>query len=96
MSEISREDFERLSDCSSSINLKLSFWFDDDHFETGEEVQEIVNFCESGEMNEFTAACVDEFLILIHEHFFNPPYQSPLGHIDRPMGITMDSHVTYD
>jgi hypothetical protein len=96
MSDIARENLERLNDCASSISIKLSFWFDDDYFENDEEVQEIVNYCESGEMDEFTDAVVDEFLVLIHQHFFDPPYQSPMGSINRPMGITLDSHISYD
>ncbi len=96
MSDITREGLDRLHDCATSISMKLSFWFDEDHFESDEEIQEIINFCESGEMDEFTDACIDEFLNMMHEHFFDPPYQSPLGSIDRPLGVTLDSHISYE
>jgi len=96
MTSPSAANIERLAECLTAINLKLSFWFDQDHFETDEEVEEVIHYCESGEMDEFTDTCVDEFLSMIHEHFFDPPYQSPLGHVDRPMGVTLDSNITYD
>jgi hypothetical protein len=96
MSEISQHNLERLSDCGMSINLKLSFWFDQDYFETDDEAEETIHYTESGELGEFTDACVDEFLTLIHEHFSNPPYSSPLGSIEQPMGIILDTNVTYD
>ena len=43
MSQISKESMEKLQDLASSINVKLTFWFDDDHFETEEEVLELIN-----------------------------------------------------
>ena len=96
MTSPSASSVERLSECMTAISLKLSFWFDQDYFETDEEIEEVIHYCESGEMDEFTDACIDEFLSMIHEHFFDPPFQSPLGNIDRPMGIILDSHITYD
>jgi|TARA_B110001454_G_C12442180_1_gene318333 hypothetical protein len=96
MSEISQHNLERLDDCLSAINLKLSFWFDQDHFETDDEIEEIIHYVESGELGEYTDACIDEFLTMMHEHFSNPPHGSPLGSLEQPMGIVLDTNVTYD
>tara|TARA_Y100001949_G_scaffold79326_1_gene67110 strand:+ start:458 stop:748 length:291 start_codon:yes stop_codon:yes gene_type:complete len=95
MSQISKESMEKLQDLASSISVKLTFWFDDDHFETEEEVLELINYCELGEFDDFTDRCIDEILDTIHKEFFDPPYQSLMGQIDRPMGVMLDTSVSY-
>jgi len=95
MSQISKESMEKLQDLASSISVKLTFWFDEDHFETEEEVLELINYCELGEFDDFTDRCIDEILDTIHTEFFDPPYQSPMGQIERPMGVVLDTSVSY-
>jgi Fe-S-cluster formation regulator IscX/YfhJ len=95
MSQISKESMEKLQDLASSISVKLTFWFDDDHFETEEEVLELISYCELGEFDDFTDCCIDEILDTIHTEFFDPPRQSPMGQLDRPMGIMLDTSVSY-
>jgi transcriptional regulator with XRE-family HTH domain len=95
MSQISKESVEKLQDLASSIDVKLTFWFDDDYFETEEEVLELIHYCETGEFDDFTDQCIDELLSMIHTEFFDPPYQSRMGQLDRPMGIVLDTNVTY-
>ena len=41
MSQISKESLDKLQDLASSISIKFTFWFDEDHFETEEEVLEL-------------------------------------------------------
>jgi hemerythrin len=96
MSQISKESMEKLQDLASSMSIKFTFWFDDDHFETEEEVLELINYCELGEFDDFTDLCIDEMLNTIHTEFFDPPYQSPMGQLDRPMGIMLDTSVSYE
>ena len=96
MSQISKESLDKLQDLASSISIKFTFWFDEDHFETEEEVLELINYCELGEFDDFTDHTVDEILNIIHTEFFDPPYQSPMGQLDRPMGIVLDTNVTYE
>jgi len=96
MSQISKENMEKLQDLASSINVKLTFWFDDDHFETEEEVLELINYCELGEFDDFTDHCVDEIIETIHTEFFDPPQHSPMGQLNRPLGIMLDTSVTYE
>ncbi len=95
MSQISKESIEKLQDLSTSIDVKLTFWFDDDHFETEEEVLELIHYCETGELDVFTDQCIDEITNMIHTEFFDPPHQSAMGQMDRPMGIVLDTNVTY-
>jgi hypothetical protein len=95
MSQISKENIEKLQDLISRIDVKLTFWFDEDHFETDEEVLEVINYCETGEFDSFTDQCIDELLSMMHTEFFDPPHQSRIGQLDRPMGIVLDTNVTY-
>ena len=95
MSQISKESMEKLQDLASSINVKLTFWFDDDHFETEEEVLELISYCELGEFDDFTDLCIDEILETVHTEFFDPPHQSAMGQLDRPLGIMLDTSVSY-
>ena len=96
MSQISKESLEKLHDLASSITVKLTFWFDEDHFETEEEILEAINYCEAGEFDTFTDQCIDNILGTIHTEFFDPPYQSSMGQLDRPMGVELDTNVSYD
>jgi hypothetical protein len=96
MSQISKESLEKLHDLASSINIKLTFWFDEDHFETEEEILEAITYCEAGEFDTFTDQCIDNILGTIHTEFFDPPYQSSMGQLDRPMGVELDTNVSYD
>ena len=96
MSQISKESMEKLQDLASSISVKLTFWFDDDHFETEEEVLELISYCELGEFDDFTDLCIDEILDTVHTEFFDPPRQSAMGQLDRPLGIMLDTSVTYE
>ena len=96
MNNIEHHNLERLIDCTTSINIKITFSFDQDYFEDNEEILEIIEYCESGDMGEFTDACLDEFLATIHQEFNDPPSGHSLGSINRPLGITLDTNITYD
>jgi|TARA_R110000824_G_scaffold205924_1_gene390865 hypothetical protein len=96
MTSITRETLDRLEECAAAINLHLTFWFDTECFHTEEEALEILQYCEAGEFADFTDTCVDELIGLIHTEFFDPPHQSPLATIDKPVGINLDTGISYE
>ena len=96
MSHLSKGSMEKLQELSSEITIKFNFKFEDDMFETEEEVEEVIQYCESGEFDDFTDRCIDEILNLVHTEFFDPPWASPMGQIDRPMGVILDTNIFYN
>ena len=96
MTEPTRDNIERLDECLLNVNVKFSFWFDSSSFETNEEIENILHYCESGELEDLSDSYLDEFISMIHQEFFDPPHGSPLGMIDQPQGIQMDTEVRYD
>tara|TARA_B100000902_G_C27231401_1_gene875008 strand:- start:756 stop:1058 length:303 start_codon:yes stop_codon:yes gene_type:complete len=95
MSDICPESMEKLVFAGESITIKLDFWFDSDHFDDQEEVDEAISFCQTGEFAFWVQEAADALVASAMHEFTSTYSDSPVANLEKPLGITMSADITY-